>query len=55
MTQRPGQRAKPRLAEENKTQTPAQLGPQIYSDCSTTTSLRYRLFFDGKQTSSSTN
>ena len=29
MTQRPGQRAKPRAAEENKTQTPAQLGPQI--------------------------
>jgi cell division protein FtsZ len=29
MTQRPGQRAKPRAAEENKTQTPPQLGPQI--------------------------
>jgi cell division protein FtsZ len=29
MTQRPGQRAKPRAAEENKTQTPAPLGPQI--------------------------
>jgi cell division protein FtsZ len=29
MTQRPGQRAKPRAAEENKTQTPPQFGPQI--------------------------
>jgi cell division protein FtsZ len=29
MTPRPGQRAKPRAAEENKTQTTTQLGPQI--------------------------
>jgi cell division protein FtsZ len=29
MTQRPGQRAKPRAAEENKAQTPPQLAPQI--------------------------